>query len=125
MTICDPYDVEDLVYVWLQAARDYIALPRSRQRDTPAYEWTMIHHATRRRGIVQIKTGSDRVDIEALAAATADDETDTFAFATCGLYDGDPELVTEVIAIDDLLAFVAAEPDLLPVRIRRGAVASR
>lgn len=46
----DPYDVEDLVYVWLQVERDYIALPRARQRDTPAYEWTMINRASRRRG---------------------------------------------------------------------------
>ena len=77
----DPYDVEDLVYVWLQVARDFVALPRARQRDTPAYEWTMIHRGTGRRGIVQIKTGSEPVDLQALANARADDETDTFAFA--------------------------------------------
>jgi hypothetical protein len=75
----DPYDVEDLVYVWLQLARDYIALPRARQRDTPAYEWTMIHRHTGRRGIVQIKTGSEPVDLQTLADARADDETDTYA----------------------------------------------
>jgi hypothetical protein len=114
----DPYDVEDLVYVWLQAARGYIASPRARQRDTPAYEWTMIHRGTHRRGIVQIKTGADHVDLQALASARADEQTDTFAFATCGGYNGDPGLVNEVISIDDLLAFAASEPDLLPVRVR-------
>ena len=61
----DPYDVEDLVYVWLQVARDFVALPRARQRDTPAYEWTMIHRGTGRRGIVQIKTGSEPGVIDA------------------------------------------------------------
>ncbi|MGK2939683.1 MAG: hypothetical protein ACSLFR_18080 [Solirubrobacteraceae bacterium] len=114
----DPYDVEDLIYVWLQVARGYIALPRARQRDTPAYEWTMIHGDSRRRGIVQIKTGSEPVDLQALADARADDATDTYAFATCGQYLGDASLVTEVISDDELLAFVAAQPDLLPLRVR-------
>lgn len=114
----DPYDVEDLIYVWLQVARGYVALPRSRQRDTPVYEWTMINRETRRKGIVQIKTGSDVVDLRALADARVDDLTDTFAFATCGSYVGNPKLVTEVIAAEDLLMFVAAEPTLLPLRVR-------
>jgi hypothetical protein len=39
----DPQDVEDLVNVWLQAAGGYLAMPRARRRDTPAYEFTMIH----------------------------------------------------------------------------------
>lgn len=114
----DPYDVEDLVYLWLQVARDYVALPRSRQRDTPAYEWTMIHRTTRRRAIVQIKTGHDQVDLPALAAARADDETDTFAFATSGSYFGSDDLVTEIIQTEALLKFVQEEFDLLPLRVQ-------
>ena len=113
----DPYDVEDLVYVWLQVACGYIALPRARQRDTPAYEWTMIHRDTRRSAIVQIKTGADHVDLKALADATVGD-MDTFAFATCGRYDGDRRSVTEIIDRDVLLAFVAAQPELLSARVR-------
>lgn len=114
----DPYDVEDLVYVWLQVERGYLALPRTRQPDTPAYEWTMIHRDSRRRGIVQIKTGAAPVDLQALADARADKNTDTYAFATCGKYVGDASLVTEVIASEALLAFVEAQPDLLPLRVR-------
>lgn len=113
----DPYDVEDLVYVWLQVDRNYVALPRARQRDTPAYEYTMIHRETKRRAIAQIKTGLTPVDLRALAAATADDETDTFAFAAGGGYTGEPGLVTEVIAHKLLLDFVQAHPALLPARV--------
>ncbi len=69
---------------WLQVARNYVALPRSCQRDTPAYGWTMTHRTTRRKAIVQVKTGLDQVDLPALAASRADFETDTFAFATLG-----------------------------------------
>lgn len=114
----DPYDVEDLVYVWLQVARGFVALPRARQRDTPAYEWTMIHRETGRRGIVQIKTGSEPVDLQALANARADEETDTYAFATCGSYVGDPKVVDELITDESLLRFVAEHPEFLPVRVR-------
>jgi hypothetical protein len=113
----DPYDVEDLVYVWLQVARDYVALPRARQRDTPAYEWTMIHRDTLRRAIVQIKTGGDHVDLKALTDASVGD-MDTFAFATCGRYDGDPHSVTEIIDRDTLLAFVARRSGVLSARVR-------
>jgi hypothetical protein len=114
----DPYDVEDLIYIWLQAERGYLALPRARQRDTPAYEWTMIDRAGKRRGIVQVKTGEDRVDLGALAAAVADDATDTYAFATCGRYDGDPDCITEVIAAEDLLSFAIRHRAILPPRVR-------
>jgi hypothetical protein len=114
----DPYDVEDLIYVWLQVARGYVALPRSRQRDTPAYEWTMVHRETGRRGIVQVKTGGDAVDLPALSEARVDDETDTFAFATSGAYLGDRNLVTEVIDPRDVLRLAGDRPDLLPLRVR-------
>lgn len=114
----DPYDVEDLVYVWLQVARGYVALPRARQRDTPAYEWTMIDRATRRRAIAQVKTGSVPVVLADLARAASGSPIDTFAFATSGRYVGDPTLVTEIIDANELLAFVAECPDLLPSRVR-------
>jgi hypothetical protein len=126
----DPYDVEDLVYVWLQVARGYVVLPCARQRDTPAYEWTMIDRVTRRRAIAQIKTGAEPVVLASLASAVAGDATDTFAFATGGCYVGDPALVTAIIESDDLLAFVREHPDLLPERVKAwfelaGGVADR
>jgi hypothetical protein len=113
----DPYDVEDLVYVWLQIVRGYVALPRARQRDMPAYEYTLIHRETGGRAIAQIKTGSTPVDLAALAAAAVD-ETETFAFATSGSYLGDPATITEVIASDDLVDFVRRHRPLLPPRVR-------
>lgn len=114
----DPYDVEDLVYVWLQVSRNYVALPRSQQRDTPAYEWTMLHRETGRRCIVQVKTGADHVNLAALAEARADDDIDTFAFAASETYDGDRDAITEIIEGRDLLALADSRPELLPARVR-------
>jgi hypothetical protein len=67
---------------------------------------------------VQIKTGADHVDLQALADARVDNHMRTFAFATCGMYDGDATLVDEVISQTELLLFVSEHPDLLPVRVR-------
>lgn len=116
--LLDPYDVEDLVYVWLQVALGYIALPRSRQRDTPAYEYTLIHRETGRKAIAQIKSGATPVDLEALARAATDKETGTFAYATCGDYLGERTVVTKIIEDDELLAFAQDHEMLLPPRVR-------
>lgn len=114
----DPYDVEDLVYVWLQVVRGFVVLPRARQRDTPAYEWTMVHRETGRRAIAQIKTGADVVDLQALADAKAESDIATFAFATSGQYQGDPALVDEIVTPDALLSLVVEKPEVLPLRVR-------
>lgn len=116
-THLDPYEVEDLVYVWMQAKLGYLAFPRSRMRDTPAYEWTMLHRKSQRLGIAQVKTGADRVDLEALAEA-ADDNTDTYAVSARGLYDGDAALVTRVVEPAELVKFALKHPEFLPPRVR-------
>jgi len=114
----DPYDVEDLVYVWLQIARGYVVLPRARQRDTPAYEYTMLDREGGVRAIAQIKTGATPVDLDALAAAAVDGGTRTYAYATSGDYVGDRGQVTEVIEADELLRFVRSDAALLPPRVQ-------
>jgi hypothetical protein len=113
----DPYDVEDLIWIWLQVARDYVCLPRSRQRGTPKYEWSMIHRTTGARGIVQIKTGATPVDLVSLSKVAAR-STRTFAYAACGGYLGDRSLVSEIITDEALLAFVRDRPEMVPEAIR-------
>lgn len=113
----DPYDLEDLVYVWMQVALGYVALPRARQRDTPAYEWSMLHRESRHRGIVQIKTGETPVDLDALRAAVTDETTDVFAYSTSASYDGDWGQVQR-IKDEALLDFEIAHRHMLPDRVR-------
>jgi hypothetical protein len=84
----------------------------------PAYEYTMIHRETGRRAIAQIKTGSTPVDLSALSAAAVSEDTDTYAYATSGCYEGDPSFVTEVIGTDELLRFVREHDLLLPPHVR-------
>lgn len=119
LKVLDPYDVEDLIYLWLQVERDYVALPRTQQKSTPAYEWTMVDRNTGAKGIVQVKTGNDRVNLASLREARDDEATKTFAFATTGLAENDDaSLVDEVIEPAVLLNFVAKRRQLLPERLR-------
>ena len=113
--LLDPYDVEDLIDVWLQVAGGYVALPRSRQRDTPAHEFPMFDRTTGRRGIVQVKTGNVPVDLEQLRRA-AGDHTDVFAYATSNRYEGDRDGV-RIIRTADLVEFIEQHPLVIPPRV--------
>jgi hypothetical protein len=50
----------------------------------------------------------------------ADIDTDTCAFSTTGLHNGDPSRLTEIISSDDVLRMVREEPHVLPARIPAG-----
>ncbi len=114
----DPYDLEDLIYVWMQVSKGFLALPKARRTDTPAYEWTMLHRKTHTPAIVQVKSGAQAVDLEALAAAAPDEDTTLFAFSAAGEYTGTPPQKVTCIETKDLLAFVKKHPRLLPPRVR-------
>ena len=114
----EPYDLEDLVYTWMQVHGGFLALPKARRTDTPAYEWTMLHRKTHKAAIVQVKSGDQAVDLQALAAAAPDDETILYAFSAANLYTGTPTRNPIKIGTDELLAFVASAPELLPERVR-------
>ena len=76
----------------------------------------MIHRDSRRRGIVQVKTGNTPVDLDELDKAARDDGTDSFAYASCGIYTGNGS--AQKITNEELLAFVQDNPDLMPARVR-------
>lgn len=117
--LLDPYDVEDLVYMWMQVKLGYVALPRTQIKSTPVYEWTMVSKKTGQPAIVQVKTGREHVNLSELAGARPTKDTKTFAFATDGLAPTDDvSLVDVLIKPDQLLRFVERYNNLLPQRIR-------
>jgi len=115
----EPYDLEDLIYTWMQIRGDYLALPRARRTDTPAYEWTMLHRKTHRPAIVQVKSGGQSVDLEQLASAAPDAETALFAYSAAESYTGSPDREVQRITTAQLLTLVEKHPDVLPPRVRR------
>jgi hypothetical protein len=114
----EPYDLEDLVYAWMQVVKGYLALPKARRTDTPAYEWTMLSRETFTSAIVQVKSGNTAVDMEALAAAAPSDETVIFACSATGQFSGDPSRKIHGILPADLVTFVREHERLLPPRVR-------
>lgn len=116
--LLDPYDVEDLVYVYLQVARNYLVIPASRRTDTAAYEYALINRETKRLAVVQVKTGTPSVDLDQLAS-TAGDDRDAFAYSTTGNYEGRGGDRVHRLTDQQLLRFARSHPDLLPPRVRR------
>lgn len=114
----EPYDLEDLVYTWVQVAENYLALPKARRTDTPAYEWTMLNRNTFASAIVQVKSGNVAVDLEALAAAAPNAETVLFACSASGQFYGHPSREIRCISPADLVDFVHENERLLPPRVR-------
>jgi hypothetical protein len=115
----EPYDLEDLIYTWMQMRGGYLALPRARRTDTPAYEWTMLHRKTHRPAIVQVKSGRQSVDLEQLASAAPDAETALFAYSAAESYTGSPDHEVKRITTAELLKLVKRHPAVLPPRVRR------
>lgn len=114
----EPYDLEDLIYTWMQVKGGYLALPRARRTDTPAYEWTMLHRGTHVPAIVQVKSGHQGVDLDDLAAAAPDEETTLFAYSAAEIYSGSPRREVTCIKTQQLLALVKKHSELLPPRVR-------
>lgn len=115
--LLDPTDVEDVVLLWLQA-QGWLLLPSSRRRDTPVYEAVLLN-ANKERAVVSVKSGhSNELPIPELKKAAG--EATAYAYSTHAKY---TELPSEhdVIEIkqDELIAFMAKRPELLPPRIAR------
>jgi hypothetical protein len=118
LRLLEPYDLEDLVYTWMQVAEDYLALPKARRTDTPAYEWTMLNRNTFAPAIVQVKSGNEAVDLEALANAAPNPETVLFACSASGQFYGHPSRAIRFISPTELVDFVHENERLLPPRVR-------
>jgi len=114
----EPYDLEDLVYTWMQIVENYLALPKARRTDTPAYEWTMLNRNTYVPAIVQVKSGSEAVDLEALAAAAPDADTVLFACSASGQFTGHPPREVRRVSPAELVEFAHKHKRLLPPRVR-------
>jgi hypothetical protein len=116
--ILDPYDVEDLVYLYLQVEAGYLVLPKNRHASTPVYEWTMINRDTAEKAIVQVKTGGATVDLAEMSAALAGRSGTAYAYAACGFPAASSDPRISLISNEDLLTFVGRHRRLLPDRLQ-------
>ena len=105
---------EDLVFIFLQTL-DWLVIPNSRKIDTMAYEFILIHRKTKKRAIVQVKTGN--------TVLNADDwkgrKESVFLFQANGLYSGTESQDVTLLSPKELEKFVQDNPPLLPGNINR------
>lgn len=108
------YDMEDLVYVWMQIAEDWIVVPSARAVNTPLYEYDMVSRDGRRRAKVQVKTGSETFDV----ALSRPNEPDTLLYYYADAMDLEDEQFRK-ITHQDLIGLTASHPAVLSSRIQR------
>lgn len=105
---------EDLVFIFLQTL-DWLVIPNSRKSDTMGFEFYLIHRKTKKRAIVQVKTGN--------TVLSADDwksrEGSVFLFQANGLYSGTDSQNVTLLSPEKLEKFVKDNPSLLPGNINR------
>lgn len=105
-------ETEDVLFLFLQT-QDWLVVPHSRKADTMRFEFYCIHRKTKRRAIVQVKTGNSwlrTADWEGVAEYV-------ILFQSNGLYDGAASPGIETLNPEVIEAFMAAHRDLLPENI--------
>ena len=115
----DMYEVEDLVFIWLQAISGYMILPTSRQHGTPVFEWEMVDAKTGFSAHPQVKTGESSIDWGDLSAAARNPKDKIFAFQSHGRYVGKRPRNGVEISPKELITFATSKQGrkLLPERI--------
>ncbi len=117
LTLLDPIDLEDLLYVWFQYELGYLVVPGERSPSTPKYEWILVHRDTGKTAVVQVKSGDQEVDVEALHKTALDMRAKAFVFSSEDRYSQRNRRGVEYILPEKLRAFAADRPDLLPERV--------
>ncbi len=112
-----PFDVEDLVFAWLQVTQNVVLLPSTHSRSTPVIEGTLLSRDGEPPIILQVKTGDAHVDLEQLRLAAGNEPRRLFAYATCGGYNGDVG-ADHLITTEELAQFTREFPTVVPPRIR-------
>jgi hypothetical protein len=110
----DAETVEDVVFIYLQNL-GWLVIPHSRKADTMGFEFILIHCDTKKRGIVQVKTGNvtlNREDWKGLA-------DEVFLFQTNGLYTGIQTSGVTCLAPDQLRGFIFSQLDIMPGAVQR------
>jgi hypothetical protein len=118
-SLLSPFDVEDLVFAFLQVECDYLVIPGTRRTDNAAYEYAVVRRGTSELQPVSIKTGNTPVNTAQLASTAGVAKTRGIAYSTTGHYDGPTDGVVEVIKDADLLRFAEEKAQYLPPRVRR------
>jgi len=109
----DDEDTEDIVFLYLQD-HGWRVVPNSRKGDTMSFEYLVVHPETNNRGVVQVKTGEESIDLDAYSAF----EEMVFLFHPRANYSGGESDKVECIPREDVEEFLVENLKWLPQHFR-------
>lgn len=107
-------DCEDLVGLYLQAQLGYSVIPSTCRRDTPGYEFVLIHRETGEEAVVQVKNGA----VDLATGGLRSPGRHVFLFTSRGEYLGPHHEDVTCLSRGDLLSFAASHRARLPRRLQ-------
>jgi hypothetical protein len=102
-------ETEDIIFLYLQT-KGWLVIPHTRKADTMRFEFYCIHRETKRRAVVQIKTGNTRLS----TGEWGDLSEHVFLFQSNGFYEGVSSPNVETLSPSKIEAFMVANRDILP-----------
>jgi hypothetical protein len=109
----DDLTTEDIVLIYLQN-KGWLLIPQSRQKDTKGHEFVLIHRRTKKRALVQVKTGNSHINRD-----WSKSQEDVFLFQPNSSFDGCLSRNTKIISPKSIRTFMTRQPDLLPRHVKR------
>jgi hypothetical protein len=108
--------VEDIVFIYLQT-QGWLVIPHSRKADTMSFEFILIHSDSKKRAVVQVKTGwtsLNREDWENF-------REEVFLFQTNGSYSGRETPGVHCLDPEQIRTFILENLDIIPKAVQRWA----
>jgi len=110
----DPETAEDVVFIYLQKL-GWLVIPHSRKADTMGFEFILIHANSKKRAVVQVKTGSVPLRREDWGNRTEE----VFLFQTNGNYCGADTQGVTCLDPEQLRTFISEHLDVMPKAVQR------
>jgi hypothetical protein len=106
--------VEDVLFIYLQRL-GWLVIPHSRKADTMSFEFILIHAESKKRAVVQVKTGWTPLNREEWKNLTEE----VFLFQTNGAYSGADTPRVTCLNPDHIRSFVVENLDIMPKAVQR------
>jgi hypothetical protein len=110
----DPETAEDVVFIYLQKL-GWLVIPHSRKADTMGFEFILIHAKSKKRAVVQVKTGSVPLRREDWENRT----DEVFLFQTNGNCCGADTQGVTCLDPAQLRTFISEHLDVMPNAVQR------
>jgi hypothetical protein len=109
-------ECEDLVGLYLQFEEGYCVVPSTCKRSTPYYEFVLKHRRTGKKAAVQVKAGTESLNIDDYTELPVDV---VFLFTARGNHEGAPNPRVKCLTPVDLERFACDNKHLMTNEIAR------